>query len=184
MVEITPEVRWKLILIGGVGALTLALDQLTKWWVVSSLEVLDPHVIIPKVFDIERHPGNPGAAFGLFSNIPDGMRVPFFVVAAIIAVGVVIYFGRTTEERLSLVSLGMVLGGALGNLVDRVARDGLVVDFIHTRWDGVFDYPFYNVADIGITAGVALLLFDSFVLQRRRKQHATKKQKPKKKRDR
>lgn len=108
---------------------------------------------------------NKGAAFGSFSNVPEQYRAPLFHLVSIGAVLLALYYwgqlrgGR--DERLARVGLPLVLGGALGNVVDRVTR-GFVIDFIDVHW-GERLGPAFNLADAALVTGVALLFVDAFV---------------------
>ncbi len=134
------------------AALVVALDLLTK--ALASRLLLPGHPI-PVVGEFVRFTlvHNAGAAFGLFP----GSRVAF-IVFSLIAVGVIVllYLRLPARRRGELIALGALLGGALGNLHDRV-RNGVVVDFIEVGIDR-FRWPVFNVADIAVTGGVALLL--------------------------
>jgi signal peptidase II len=116
---------------------------------------------------------NPGAAFSFLANAGAGFRVPFFHLITVAAVVfITLYLRKLTEDqRLLQVALALLLGGALGNGLDRLVR-GYVIDFIAVHW---FDptwtranrhFPTFNVADCGVTIGIALLLLESF-LQRK-----------------
>ncbi len=134
------------------AAIVLALDLATKSIAASRLR---PGHSIPVIGDVLRltlvH--NSGAAFGLFP----GSRGPF-VAFSIAAIGLIVllYFRLPGRSRLELAAMGALLGGALGNLVDRL-RAGVVVDFIDAGL-GTLRWPVFNVADIAVTGGVALLL--------------------------
>ncbi|MDW8247267.1 MAG: signal peptidase II, partial [Sandaracinaceae bacterium] len=106
---------------------------------------------------------NCGAAFGLLRNAPEGLRKGVFGIAAVLAVGMLLYlFIQGRGGPLFAWSVPLVASGALGNLIDRI-RYGYVVDFIHVFYEPWnFDYPTFNVADILITIGVILLMIDSF----------------------
>lgn len=138
-----------------VAAAVLAIDQLTKWW---ALETLDDRVIdvvwtlrLNLVF-------NQGASF----SIGDGFG-PFIGIAALVVVGILLWSGRTLTSVGGSVALGLVLGGALGNLADRLFRSddgflgGAVVDFIDLQW-----WPVFNVADAAVVVGALLLLVVSY----------------------
>ena len=136
-------------------ALVLLLDQLTKLWVAANVSPFHPIPVISGFFRIT-HARNPGAALGLFPSIPVGV----FVVLTLAAIGLVVSFYRRIDpqDRISAAALGLILGGAIGNLIDRVFR-GEVVDFL--QFDlGLFIFPDFNVADSSIVIGVALLLRD------------------------
>lgn len=108
---------------------------------------------------------NKGAAFGSFSNVPEQYRAPLFHLVSIGAVLLALYYwGQlrgARDERLARVGLPLVLGGALGNVVDRVTR-GFVIDFIDVHW-GERLGPAFNLADAALVTGVALLFVDAFV---------------------
>lgn len=101
---------------------------------------------------------NPGAAWGFLANAPESFRHSFFSVLSVIAIFVIIYILWKTprEEIITLLSLGAILGGAVGNLTDRFCQR-YVVDFIDMYY-GVYHWPTYNVADIGITIGVIFIV--------------------------
>jgi signal peptidase II len=111
-----------------------------------------------------RYVENPGAAWGMFSNLPEAVRRPFFHVISLTAIGFILYMFRRLPKDANLVrlALSLVLGGALGNFADRLAR-GYVIDFIDWHWRNQpsMRWPTFNVADAAICVGVALLLVDS-----------------------
>ena len=97
----------------------------------------------------------------MFADAPKVARLTFFITVSLIAVGIIISFFRKLSpgDRLAALALGLVLGGALGNLVDRIFRHE-VVDFLHFRlWRG-YSWPDFNVADSAIVTGVALLVLE------------------------
>jgi signal peptidase II len=142
--------RWPLFL--GVAALVFLLDQASKYVVLTSLslgEAWNPIVILKPYFSIT-HVTNTGAAFGLFQD----HGTLFAIVAVAVVVGMVIFYRYLPSDRIWLrVSLGLQLGGALGNLLDRVHL-GTVVDFIDFKF-----WPVFNLADTAIVSGVAVLAF-------------------------
>lgn len=115
-----------------------------------------------------RYAENPGAAFGLFRNVPPQYRGPLFHLISLgAAVLILVTFWRlrgTPDERWAKWGLPLVFGGALGNYVDRLAR-GFVIDFLEVHWRESLWWPAFNVADSAIVVGVALLVVDSFVRQ-------------------
>jgi signal peptidase II len=119
-----------------------------------------------------RYAENPGAAWGLFHDLPPPIRNLLFHLVSIGAVVVIsLYFWRLTgkrEERWAMMGLPLVLGGALGNYVDRLTRS-FVVDFIEAHWFDRAHWPSFNVADMAISVGVFCLLLDALV-RRERKQ--------------
>ncbi len=136
------------------AAAVIALDQLTKWVASSELFLGQP---VPILGDLVRFTlvHNTGAAFGLFP----GSRGPFIVIS-VLAIGVVLYlFLRETYRSLAnRILLGCILGGAVGNLLDRV-RLGWVVDFIDMGV-GTLRWPVFNVADSAVTLGVIFLAWN------------------------
>jgi signal peptidase II len=134
----------------GVAALVVAVDQLTKWWAVNHLQTRVIHVVWTLQLDLTR---NTGAAFSSVTG-----QGPLIGVVALIIVGVLLWQGASVSSRLGAVGLGLVLGGALGNLVDRAFRGGHfmhggVVDFIDLHW-----WPVFNVADSCVVVGAILLV--------------------------
>jgi signal peptidase II len=142
-------VRWPVFV--GLAASVVVVDQLTKAWVVGRLQ---PGESIGVVDDVLRivHGRNTGALFGLFRD-----QAPLFALASVaVVVLIVAYEARAGRSLLVTLALGLLLGGAIGNLVDRV-RLGYVVDFID---GGIGDLRFYtfNVADSAVTGAILLLL--------------------------
>jgi len=148
-----------------VAAAVVVADQLTKWWVVSTLPGR-PIELIPGVLQL-RYTENTGAAWGLLPGAGS-----FIALGAIAAAVVIVLVVHRLQRRLEAVAMGLVLGGALGNLGDRVFRgpgllDGPVVDFVDFS-----HFPAFNVADSAITVGAALAILAAFVLGRRAKENA------------
>lgn len=138
-----------------VACSVVLVDQLTKWWAVQRLDD-GPIVLIRGVLRLELS-FNPGAAFSSFL----GSGPLLGVLALIVAVTIVASIDRVSAVR-DVVAFGMIMGGALGNFVDRIARgagflDGHVVDWIHVSY-----WPTFNAADSAITIGVVLLLLGAF----------------------
>jgi signal peptidase II len=147
-----------------IAAGIVAVDQLTKWWVVGALQVGERHALVPGVLYVHRVE-NSGAAFGLLPGA--GSFIALGAVAAAILIVLVVH---RLEGRLERVAMGLVLGGALGNLLDRFFRgpgvlDGKVVDFL--RFDFWRSFPAFNVADSAITVGACLAILAAFVLTRK-----------------
>jgi signal peptidase II len=136
----------------------ILVDQITKQIVWRVFDVGGFTDIIPGMLRITLIK-NAGAAFGMF----EGGRV-FFVVASFVAAAVILYIGfrLPPTERLKRILLGLILGGALGNLIDRI-YDGAVIDFIEMGLRGHW-WPVYNVADIAVSVGAVLLLFQLLFL--------------------
>jgi signal peptidase II len=147
----------------GVTALTiLVTDQLTKWWIRTTLPLYDSFPVFDSFFHIV-HYENPGGAFSLLAGQSASWRLPFFVITALIAIGVLFYFIRETDRRQVwiLCALGAVMGGAVGNLIDRAVL-GTVTDFLDVHING-WHWPAFNIADSGITVGTITVLLHSLV---------------------
>jgi len=140
--------------------LSFAMDMATKLWVDASLTFADRIPVIDGFFYIT-HVRNPGAAFGLFNSAPAAVRLTAFIGITLVAIAMIFSFYRRLApgERLSALSLGLILGGAGGNLIDRIFR-GEVVDFLHFRLWGGYQWPDFNLADSFIVVGVALLVIE------------------------
>ncbi len=142
----------------------LVLDQLTKWWAQAVLAPHEPVAVLP-VFNLTLV-FNTGAAFSFLSDAGGWQRYFFVVLAAVIALALVVWLLRLSPaERLLATALALVIGGALGNLIDRLWL-GHVVDFLDFHWAG-YHWPAFNLADSAISVGVALLLWDGFFPRRR-----------------
>jgi signal peptidase II len=152
----TPKLRIGL----GAFLVCLVLDQATKALVSAHLHYGDKREVIEGFFYLT-HVRNPGAAFGLFANAPDGVRLAFFIGVALVAIGIIVSFFRKLApgDRLSALALGLILGGAVGNLIDRVVHRE-VVDFLHFRLWQQKSWPDFNLADSFIVVGVGLLILE------------------------
>ena len=152
-----------------ITVLVVVIDQISKWLVVSSVPLYGKISLLP-FLDVT-HIRNPGAAFGIFRELPESLRLPMFVLVLIAAVIVIVYFLSKTgnNDRLLVVSLSLILGGAIGNSIDRF-RLRYVTDFIDFHWFGnpALHWPPFNLSDSAITIGVILILFDTFILKRGR----------------
>lgn len=137
-------------LIPVLAIITLLVDQLTKWLIVNNLEVNQSIFPIPPLSGIFAitYVTNSGVAFGLFKEAGT-----FFIFLAVIVIALILYSLRKlpADQRLARIALGLALGGAIGNLIDRL-RLGYVIDFIDFRF-----WPVLNVADGAIVVGVTLL---------------------------
>lgn len=139
----------------------LVADQWTKWWVEANLQLHRPMEIIPGVLNFT-HVENRGVAFGLFSNLNPSVGPILLIVLGLAALAIVaVYYTRIDpSQTLVLAALALVLGGAVGNLTDRILS-GSVTDFIDAYYRG-YHWHTFNIADSAITIGVLLILFDSF----------------------
>ena len=151
-----------------VAGAALLLDQGSKFLILASIDPGSSVAVIPDVFYLT-HVSNPGAAFSMFASASPEFRRVFFVGIGMLAIAMIVSFFRslTPGDRLAAGALGAILGGALGNLADRVFRGdeillGGVVDWLHVRlWTGG-SWPDFNFADSFIVVGVALLVFELF----------------------
>ncbi len=155
------------VLVAGIAAVVMILDQLTKWVVMHKVSTQETITVIDGFFNII-HIYNRGAAFG-FLNRPDiEWQFWLFLVATCVATAAIYYMVRTAEYCAVLfVGLGLVLGGALGNLVDRV-RFRAVVDFLDF-YVGSWHWPAFNVADIAICLGAILTIISMYMLDHKKK---------------
>jgi len=134
-----------------IALLILIADQASKAWVVANIPLNTTRWIIPD-FDwfVLTHITNSGAAFGLFPQL----SLVFTFVALIVSVAIVVYYrSLPTGEWIVRLSLGLQLGGAIGNLIDRLRHDGSVVDLLYVRF-----WPVFNIEDSAIVCGVGLLM--------------------------
>lgn len=134
----------------------IALDQISKHWVSAALTYGEPVVFTPFFNFTLLH--NPGAAFSFLSDAGGWQRWFFTVVAAVVSVVLVIWLARVSEKRYEALALALILGGAIGNLYDRVVL-GYVVDFIVVHYQDYY-WPAFNIADSAITVGAVLLILD------------------------
>jgi signal peptidase II len=157
----TPKLRIFLAMF----VLALGLDQASKLAIDARLSYADQIPVIDGFFYLT-HVRNPGAAFSLFADGPVEIRMTFFVGVTIIAIGIIVSFYRRLApgDRISALALGAILGGAVGNLIDRLSR-GEVVDFLHFRLWGDWSWPDFNLADTFIVCGVALLVLELFATE-------------------
>ena len=146
------------------AAAVILLDQVTKWAVLENF-VYGERREITGFFNLVLV-YNKGAAFSMFASA-DGWQTPLLILFAIVAAGIVSYLiVRNREKRVLCIGLALILGGALGNLIDRL-RFGHVVDFLDFHAMG-WHWPAFNVADSGITVGALLLILDGFVHHEKR----------------
>ena len=146
-----------------IAGVVLALDQLSKWYVRRTVSLYESIAVIDSLFNIT-HVRNTGGAFSLLASSSRTVRLPFFLLVSVIAVVVLLFFVRRVrpEQRLLLFALGVILGGALGNFVDRLVYGG-VTDFLDFHWHGYY-WPAFNVADSCITTGMLILLVYSLLV--------------------
>ncbi|WKZ11592.1 MAG: signal peptidase II [Gammaproteobacteria bacterium] len=143
----------------------VVLDQFTKLQITGSLDLYQRIAVLPFLDIVRLH--NTGAAFSLLAEASGWQNWLFTGVAALVSIGILWWLTRLPRrgKRVLALGLALLLGGAIGNLIDRVLY-GYVVDFILLYY-GEWSYPAFNVADSAITVGVVLVLFDGLVLEKR-----------------
>lgn len=149
----------KYLILLSTSGLVVSLDQLTKNMIVNRFRLGDTMPVAGSWFSFSRvH--NTGAAFGLLAGLPPSLRDPFFflVPGATLAVIFFVFHRLRASQMLSAQALAMIVGGAFGNLADRL-RLGFVIDFLDFHWNAGWHFPAFNVADSAISLGVAMLLF-------------------------
>ncbi len=142
------------------SVLTVILDQISKVWVDTSMSLYQSIPVFPG-FNIT-YVHNFGAAFSFLSEQGGWQRWFFALLAASISIGIFIWIKQLKQhETLSAISLSLILGGAIGNLIDRVMY-GYVIDFFDVYYQ-TYHWPVFNIADSAITVGVAVMLYESFM---------------------
>jgi signal peptidase II len=140
----------------------IGLDQWTKFLVLERFRVGETLSLITGFFSLT-YIKNTGAAFGILAHADPSFRVPFFVIVPLVALIAISFIFRKlpdTETKLSA-ALSLVIGGAVGNLIDRVQL-GYVVDFLDFHWRYQYHCPAFNVADAAICAGAGLLIWSQW----------------------
>lgn len=153
-----------------VAIVVVIADQVTKWAIIEWVPLYD-RVPVNSFINLT-HQKNSGAAFSFLANAGGWQRWFFVVLASTVSAVIVVWIWRIRREGQALLSVGLslVLGGAVGNLIDR-ARLGHVTDFIQV-WFGEWAFPSFNVADAGISVGAALLIIDALFFSGREKSQA------------
>nr|WP_188648406.1 signal peptidase II [Marinithermofilum abyssi] len=150
----------------GIAVAVLLLDQVTKWFVLHRMELYESIPVWDDVFHITSH-RNRGAAFGILQN----QQWLFIGITVVVTAVLLVYIYRLRKEgAMMLWSLSLILGGAVGNLIDRV-RFGEVVDFLDFR---LIHYPIFNVADSAIVIGVCLMVIVTLRQPAREKEYVSK----------
>ncbi len=149
----------------------VALDRYSKWWITHRLSMHDSITVIPGFFRII-HTENPGAAFGLFADSPSPWKVALLIVFSLVALAIVSLLLWKNSHRLTSTGIGLslILGGALGNLWDRIVSRH-VVDFL-LFYVGRYQWPAFNMADSAIVVGACLLVFEIVFTKSPREQSA------------
>jgi len=148
----------------GLSAMVVLLDQASKFLVFRVLMELETEIVVLPVFSLVKR-YNTGISFSILATDHAVGPWIFALLATIIAFGLLIWLSQTAE-RLTAIGLALVVGGALGNVIDRV-REGAVMDFLLFHYQG-WAWPAFNLADSAITIGVALLIYDGVFGGRKR----------------
>jgi len=150
--------------------ISLILDQVSKIYIDSHFAIGESRQVISSFFHIT-YVRNPGAAFGMLSD--SAIRLPFFLSISVIASVAILWYARrvAAEKQWQLMSLGLILSGALGNFIDRI-RLGEVIDFIDVHWYN-YHWPAFNIADSAICVGVGIMLVCTWHEERGHQRHKT-----------
>ncbi|WLD95086.1 signal peptidase II [Alkalihalobacillus sp. AL-G] len=134
-----------------IALIVVIIDQITKWFIVSKMNITESITVVSDFFYITSH-RNRGAAFGILQ----GQMWLFFIVTIIVLIAVVYYMQTEAKGKPFLSSsLGLILGGAIGNFIDRMLR-GEVVDFLNFYF-GAYNFPIFNIADSALVVGVSMI---------------------------
>ena len=161
--ELEPSHR--MAVLGSLVATLVVFDQATKAIVRATLPLYDSVTVIPGFLSLT-HVRNTGAAFGFLSGVEFPFKAAVMTLIALVALVAIILYGMkaTTHQPVAQIGLALVVGGAVGNLIDRVTA-GHVVDFVDVYWRGWHFWAF-NAADAGISIGAALLIIDMIRVDR------------------
>lgn len=148
------------------ATIVTVLDQATKIWVSSRMDVWTGKAIIPGYFNLV-HVLNRGAAWGFLDSESIDWQRPMFIAITVVALGFISYMLKTTDEsdKWMIIGLGLIAGGAIGNLIDRV-RLGVVVDFLDFYMN-TYHWPAFNVADCALTIGAGCIILSMYLNYRR-----------------
>lgn len=147
-----------------IAGLVIAVDQFTKWLVVHKMEIYEQIPIINDFFYLTSH-RNPGAAWGILQN----QMIFFYIVTVTVLAGVIYYLHTYARGNRKLsIGLSLILGGAIGNFIDRLFHKEVVdfLDFIIFK----YDYPIFNIADSALVIGVILVIIVTFLDEKKRGQ--------------
>lgn len=142
------------------SSLLIVLDQASKWFMVSWLSLYETVAVIPFFNLTMAH--NTGAAFSFLAQAGGWQRWFFIGLTAVISTALIIWLKKlSSTAKLEAISISMILGGAIGNVIDRIYH-GYVIDFLDVYY-GSYHWPAFNIADSAIVVGAALLIIDSFM---------------------
>jgi len=157
-------IRWLWI-----SLLVVVVDQLSKLWIERTFELGDTIAVLPVLDIVRAH--NTGAAFSFLAGAGGWQRWAFSVLAVGVSIALVFWLRKLAlaTHALLVFGLALILGGAIGNVIDRIEH-GYVVDFVHAHWGAAY-FAAFNVADAAISIGAVLVILDA-LLEGRRKQSA------------
>jgi signal peptidase II len=160
-----PVVKIKYLILATISGAIISLDQLVKIYIHTHYHLGEVHEVISGVFDIT-YIRNYGAAFGILSSAAEHFRGPFFALVPFVAMIAIIMILRTTldTQRLQIVALSLIFGGAIGNYIDRI-RFSYVIDFLDFHYKDIYHWPAFNVADSAIVSGVSILFFQMIFIK-------------------
>jgi signal peptidase II len=143
-----------------ISVLVIVIDQLTKLWIERTMVLGDAFAVLPVLDIVRAH--NTGAAFSFLATAGGWQRWAFSLLAVTVSIGLIYWLRTITRATHALLATGLalILGGAIGNVIDRIEH-GYVVDFVSAHW-GIHYFPAFNVADSGISIGAALVVLDAF----------------------
>ena len=155
-------IRWLWI-----SLLVIVVDQLSKLWIERTMSLGDSFVVLPVLDIVRAH--NTGAAFSFLADAGGWQRWAFTLLAVGVSIALVFWMRKLALATQGLLAFGLTLivGGAIGNVIDRVEH-GYVVDFVHVHW-GPHYFPAFNVADAAISIGAVLVILDSLLEGRARR---------------
>ncbi len=144
----------------------IVLDQITKAVITEKLFMYGSHKVIDGFFSLV-YVMNPGAAFGFLAGAPEIFRYLFFISITVLAILLIIYYilKSKSQDVLIVISLSLIFGGAVGNLIDRI-RFGAVVDFLDF-YIGTWHWPAFNAADSAISIGAVLMIWEMLVSRKK-----------------
>ncbi|MFD1038061.1 signal peptidase II [Virgibacillus byunsanensis] len=151
-----------------IALIIIVIDQLTKWAIIKTMDLGEQITVIDNFFYITSH-RNSGAAWGIL----EGQMIFFYIITTVVIIGIVYYMQRYAKDsRLLVISLSLVLGGAIGNFIDRLFRKEVVdfFDFIIIR----YDFPIFNVADSALVVGVGLIIIATILDEKKQKKGTLK----------
>lgn len=145
-----------------IALVVILVDQFSKWLIVKNMAIYEQITVIENFFYITSH-RNKGAAWGILQ----GKMLFFYIITAIVVIGIIYYMQKYAKgDALLAISLSLILGGAIGNFIDRLFRKEVVdfLDFIIFK----YDYPIFNIADSALVVGVILMIIATFIDEKKK----------------